>query len=132
MGQYERRARELVYERSNRICEICSAARAHSAHHRLRVSQGGLWAATNLIHLCGHGTSGCHGMVHSGPRLGQLSGWLVKRGGYPATIPVYLTGPDGARYVWLGEDGSLRDAVTTSPLIADLLTARTAYLEGNA
>lgn len=59
----EAKARKLVRERSDGVCEVCGTMWATNMHHRKNRSQGGLWEASNLLHLCGSGTTGCHGWI---------------------------------------------------------------------
>lgn len=93
----EQRARDLVYGRSGGVCELqivgVCLGRATNWHHRLARSQGGLWQASNGIHVCGSGTTGCHGAVTNtnGHRAEyEAKGWIVSRGVVPATVPVVL------------------------------------------
>lgn len=64
----------------------------HSLHHRHMRSHPfpGLHLPANLIHLCGSGTTGCHGWVHNHPKTAMEYGWVVS--GYndhPETVPVW-------------------------------------------
>ena len=64
----------------------------HSLHHRHMRSHPfpGLHSPANLIHLCGSGTTGCHGWVHNHPKTAMAYGWIVS--GYndhPETVPVW-------------------------------------------
>jgi hypothetical protein len=57
---------------------------------------------TNLLLLCGSGTTGCHGRVESHRAEAYVAGWLLRSGEHPEQVPVlihargvvYLT-PDG-------------------------------------
>jgi hypothetical protein len=49
----------------NRCVRCMEWIRNGSRHHRKLRSQGGENTAQNLILLCGSGTTGCHGWVHS-------------------------------------------------------------------
>ena len=64
----------------------------HSLHHRHMRSHPfpGLHLPSNLIHLCGSGTIGCHGWVHNHPKTAMEYGWIVSMGeDHPENIPVY-------------------------------------------
>ena len=43
----------------------------------------------NGINLCGSGTTGCHGWVHSHPFEARAMGWIVSRYAVPHETPVY-------------------------------------------
>jgi len=80
--------RALVRARSDRICEVCGSQPAHNVHHRKNRSQGGTWAASNLLDVCGSGTTGCHGRItddHDG--TAHRNGWTCKSFENPATTP---------------------------------------------
>ena len=82
----ERKARELLYARSNRACEMCDRARATEAHHRKNRSQGGLWSPDNLLHIC----AACHRHIGMNPAASREQGWAVGRNFDPAQTPVWL------------------------------------------
>ena len=73
--------REIVKTRSGGRCEaaienVCMG-QAQTVHHRLKRSHGGGWNPSNLLHLCGDGTIGCHGWIEVHPRLANEKGmWL--------------------------------------------------------
>ncbi len=49
-----------------------------TVHHRMKRSQGGTWDPSNLLLLCGDGTTGCHGWVEAHPEAAQAQGlWLT-------------------------------------------------------
>lgn len=70
----------------------------YSVHHRKLRSQGGDNRLSNLVSLCGHGTSGCHGLAHSEVAAARVSGFLMLSTENPAEVrvehsqygPVYL------------------------------------------
>ncbi len=57
-----------------------------SRHHRLRRRVGG-HRVSNLILLCGSGTTGCHGWVHSNPKKAQALGFTVPANHRPDLDP---------------------------------------------
>ena len=99
----EKQARALVYERSGGVCEVCSRARGTNWHHRQNQGQGGTWCPSNGLHVCGSGTTGCHGRITTHPAAAREQGWAVPSWADPATTPVWL-----ARQGWayLAADGS--------------------------
>lgn len=60
----------------------------YSVHHRKRRSQGGDNRKSNLVSLCGHGTSGCHGNVHSEIARARQAGFLLRSTENPAEVPL--------------------------------------------
>ena len=87
-----KRARAIVYERSSGICEVCGRARGTNWHHRRPRSLGGLWCPSNGLHVCGSGTSGCHGHITLNPAASREQGWSVPSWADPAETPVWLAG----------------------------------------
>lgn len=83
----EKKTRALVNERSDGLCERCSCP-GHSIHHRLKLSQGGPWSASNCVRLCGDGVRLCHGWVEHNPDAARAEGFHVRSFEDPKTIPV--------------------------------------------
>lgn len=84
--------REKLRARSLGVCELCFAARATNWHHRKNRSQGGTNDLSNAMHLCGSGTTGCHGLVTEHPLDAYDNGWSVRSGGVPAETPLKRQG----------------------------------------
>ncbi|GAA3510279.1 hypothetical protein GCM10022234_00650 [Aeromicrobium panaciterrae] len=88
--------RELVYERANKCCERCGIyAYGGSVHHRRPRGMGGSKQAdtnqpSNLILLCGSGTTGCHGWVESHRNEAIDTGLVLRQGTDPTAEPVTL------------------------------------------
>jgi hypothetical protein len=82
--------RRIMRERSGGICEVCAVAYATNLHHRKNRSQGGGHDPTNLLHLCGSGTTGCHGFITGHPKLSYEYGYSVRSRLDPAAVPVRL------------------------------------------
>lgn len=113
------KARKILYERSGNVCEICGCARATNAQHRVNKSQGGSWALSNLIHVCGSGSTGCHGYIHSHPERSYANGWSVRQSMNPRHMPALLKAEHGLlQYMWLYDDGT-KDAVDMASALAD-------------
>lgn len=101
--------RRLVLRRDGYKCVICGldlekCITGYSIHHRRMRSHPwpGLNWPTNLICLCGSGTTGCHGKVHAYPDKAYENGWLVHAWeDEPATVPIQTS--HGTMY--LTEDG---------------------------
>lgn len=49
-------------------------------------------ALYNLLHLCGSGTTGCHGKIERERKCAYDNGWLVSRWGDPGLVQVKLPG----------------------------------------
>lgn len=100
--------RLVIVARAGGSCELCGVPvafvdddgqvtplAAYSIHHRQPRGMGGTSdlaanSATNLLLLCGTGTSGCHGMVETQRALAVEHGWLVPRPTNPADVPALL------------------------------------------
>lgn len=98
----ERATRRIVSERSQATCELCGNWPGQSVHHRKNRSQGGNWSPANGMHLCGDGTTGCHGFITAHPTTSYQNGWLVRHAFTPAVIPVLYRG----LWVLLDDDGN--------------------------
>ena len=77
-----------LYARAGGRCEVCNVdlttGRPYSKHHRLPRGRGGTNVLSNLMLVCGTGTSGCHGMIESQRTIAYDNGWLVRSGHVPA------------------------------------------------
>lgn len=75
-------ARDLVYARSGGWCEaripgVCFG-QAGNWHHRN--AAGRVWTPSNGLHLCGSGTTGCHGWITEHPHAARERGWSLLSG----------------------------------------------------
>ena len=101
-------ARRIVRSRDGHRCQMCGASilnQPSSIHHRRRRGMGGsalLERPSNLVRLCGTGTTGCHGFVESQRTLATVRGWLLGFLDDPEATP--LSCFDG--WVLLSDDGS--------------------------
>jgi hypothetical protein len=75
-----------VWERDKGLCQRCGkwvaleqrgVAFGWSVQHRKHRSRGGDNRMSNLIVLCGSGTTLCHGWVEGNPLAAQEDGWAV-------------------------------------------------------
>lgn len=112
------RTRTLLRERAHGCCEMCGKSGANNAHHRINQSQGGPDTLSNLLLLCGSGTTGCHGWVTTHPEDARRQGLSVARSQVPfnkqdqncaANIPVRRWSRElgGPEWVLLDDDGGL-------------------------
>jgi len=101
-----------ILERAGYRCEACGKTVGdqrgadYSIHHRRARGMGGTrWFGanlpSNLLVLCGSGTTGCHGYVESHRFESMATGWLVSRYQDPSTTPVQI----GDRCVLLTNQG---------------------------
>jgi hypothetical protein len=94
-------ARKRVRERSGGECELrifnVCFGRAETMHHRRKQSQGGPWVPSNLIHTCGDGTRGCHGLITNTRTVYYDNGWIVHSWENWRTAKVLLW--NGLRYL---------------------------------
>ena len=95
--------REALKDRAKGMCEVCAQDWGTNAHHRQNRSQGGGNTLSNLLWLCGSGTTGCHGWITNHPALSYQEGWSVRSTGCPAEVPVMRRG----RLVLLSDDGGV-------------------------
>lgn len=85
---------KLIRERDNWTCARCGAGSNLSTQHRVARGMGGtrgpgINLPSNLLTLCGSGTTGCHGLVEAHPTWAQAHGWSVRRTQDPAAVPVW-------------------------------------------
>lgn len=81
--------------RADHLCEVGLRGcfrRANNAHHRKNRSQGGTDDLSNLLLLCGSGTTGCHGWITEHPGEAKRMGWSTWRSDNPADVPVMYRG----------------------------------------
>lgn len=94
MSEPSRKTCLLVDERDDTSCVRCGRwlqGVPASRHHRKRRSQASrmeVHAPSNLILLCGSGTTGCHGWVHAHPRQARDHGWLLRGTDDPKAVPM--------------------------------------------
>jgi hypothetical protein len=103
------KVRDQLHERAQGCCERCGVWGATNAHHRLNQSQGRLHTLSNLMLLCGSGTTGCHGFVTTHPMVALSCGWTVPGGGVPGDVPVLRFDLNAERQfdVRLDDDGGI-------------------------
>ncbi|WP_083213337.1 HNH endonuclease [Mycobacterium malmoense] len=86
------KTRPLLRQRGDHVCEVCGLEFANNAHHRKNKSQGGQDDLSNLLLLCGSGTTGCHGWITEHPAEAYAKGWSVRSTDDPADVPVLYRG----------------------------------------
>lgn len=103
----------LVRERSGGDCEVRTdwcRGRATNWSHRTAKGQGGLWAPSNGLDVCGMGNlAGCHGYLHQHPTVAKAKGWIVPRWEDPLLVPAWVhTHTLGLALVYLDDRGCFR------------------------
>jgi hypothetical protein len=98
-------ARDLVYGRSDGWCEVrvpgICFGRAGNWHHRRAF--GRVWTPSNGLHVCGSGTTGCHGWIGDWPNAANERGWLLKTEQRPRLEPAVI--PSLGRWCYLTDSG---------------------------
>lgn len=98
MTAVPRATRELVLARDAFSCVSCGrhvgGSTDYSIHHRIPRGMGGssderLNRPSNLVTLCGTGTTGCHGWAESQRDLARAWGYLLYRLSEPSKVAVY-------------------------------------------
>lgn len=85
------KTRQRVLERDEHSCVRCGMSiegSQYSIHHRKLRSHGVDNSLSNLVTLCGSGTTGCHGWVHSHPGEAHTAGFIVSATETPANIMI--------------------------------------------
>lgn len=101
MNRIPVKVRAALHERAGSMCELCSKP-ANNAHHRRNLSQGGRNVLSNLLLLCGSGTTGCHGWITEHPEMSYRNGWSIQgTTAQPHEAPVRYRG----ELVFLTDDG---------------------------
>lgn len=103
--------RHVVKERSGGKCEaaipnVCMGG-AQTVHHRLKRSHGGGWNPSNLLHLCGDGTIGCHGWIEAHPQLANEDGLWLFAGEDPAETAAHMRWENLRSWYLLDDHGVL-------------------------
>ena len=103
--------RVLVLNRAKYRCEKCGVSLSesfyYSLHHRTPRGMGGsrevrLNLPSNLVAICGSGTTGCHGWIESNRSVSEDAGWLVSRYQEVAEVPLQIW---GVGWSYLNDEG---------------------------
>lgn len=98
-------ARDFVYTRSKGWCEVripgVCFGRAGNWHHRR--AAGRIWTPSNGLHLCGSGSTGCHGWITENPREARERGWSLLSSQSSRLEPAVITAK--GQWCYLTEDG---------------------------
>ena len=91
-------------------CRRCGGPGTNT-QHRVARGMGGTSRVqvndlSNLVTVCGSGTTGCHGWMTAHPADAYATGWAVRRNGNDLPSKVPLTDLDGHQF-FLTEDGAV-------------------------
>lgn len=113
MGTWtEAKTRPIVYARAGlgdpamARCEKCGSSGPLSMDHLKNRSQGGDWRPSNIVVLCGSGTTGCHGWKTQNPTAAHAAGWRLEVNEAPGVTPI-----QHVAWPWpvvLDDDGNMR------------------------
>jgi hypothetical protein len=103
------KTRVSLHERAHDCCEMCGVHGATNAHHRRNQSQGGHDLLSNLMLLCGSGTTGCHGFIGREPKVSEWMGWTIRDDTAPMHVEVFRFDVTLGRreFVKLADDGGI-------------------------
>lgn len=90
------------------LCEICGHG-GTNAHHRRNRSQGGRDVLSNLILVCGSGTTLCHGAITENPNWAESRGYTIK-GTQAVSSETRVFLPLHGGWVLLDDDGGWSEA----------------------
>lgn len=88
----------LLVRTRDKGCVVCGSHWSPTTQHRNSRGMGGTLSdainrPSNLIVLCGSGTTGCHGWVEDHPMFSREAGWALRSTDNPLEHPVlYLDG----------------------------------------
>lgn len=109
---------ELCLARAQYGCEFCGEMMGDrrsvdwSVHHRMPRRMGGTKSTginrpSNLMIVCGSGSTGCHGVIESCRAASMAAGWLLRAGEDPLARPVVVDA--WRRLVTLDDAGAYHD-----------------------
>lgn len=119
----ENKCRIVVSERSSGFCEARLVGQhayrclgmAQTMHHRRKRSQGGEWRPSNILHVCGDGTRGCHGYIEANPAMARKYGLWLFAGQHPVSSPAKVAFRGTSAWYLLDDEGNMtwlsRDAL---------------------
>ncbi|MEB0286184.1 hypothetical protein QN355_06425 [Cryobacterium sp. 10S3] len=97
-----------IDKRDGQRCARCGVIiwSGGSRHHRKFKSRRGGDEVSNGVLLCGSGTTGCHGWVHSNPVSARMVGLALNTNDNPRLVPVRHAA-FGGMDVWLDDLGNV-------------------------
>ncbi|HEY5785857.1 MAG TPA: hypothetical protein VIT65_13870 [Microlunatus sp.] len=123
MEMTENHCRDIVAQRSGGRCEavidyVCTGI-AESMHHRRK--HGRVWKPSNVIHVCGSGTTGCHGWIEAHPEKAHSLGLWLWDYEDPDAESIKMRWEHARAWWWLDDEGLLHyDESAFEPIIYSL------------
>ena len=110
----EEAARHIVKLRAGGVCEaaipnVCSGSH-DTTHHRLKRRHAAeRWAPSNLLGVCGSGTTGCHGWIEAHPTFAKEEGYWLEPHQDPREVSVHMRWSQTSTRSWwfLDDEGML-------------------------
>ena len=101
-----------VDDREQQHCARCGRYVDGGSRHHRKLRRHGDHSVANLVLLCGSGTTGCHGWVHSHVADSYSLGWLVHSWHESNEVPVltvqgWVTLSDEGQYNTMTRDQAL-------------------------
>lgn len=98
--------------RSGGACEVqipkVCTGRGQSMHHRRKRSHAGVWLPSNILHVCGDGTRGCHGWIESHPDEANSRGLALRGNESSQFTPAIIVWRGIMDWFFLTDAGGLR------------------------
>jgi hypothetical protein len=129
----EELARNIVRLRAGGRCEaaipdVCKGTHDTTHHRRKRRYSDTRWVASNLLAVCGSGTTGCHGYIEARPQWSQEQGYWLLEGEDPRKVSVHMRWADARSWWCLDDEGSLHwDGAEFEPLVPAIAEGFTVY-----
>lgn len=136
----EEKARNIVRLRADGRCEaaipnVCLGNHDTTHHRRKRRYADTRWVASNLLGVCGSGTTGCHGYIEANPTFAQEEGLWLLEGDDPRLVSAHVRWAHTRSWYFLDDEGTLTwdesdfDPIVYAPSIRDMVSP-TAFLAG--
>lgn len=88
MTEIPARMREVVHLRDQKQCQACGE-KSDSIQHRIGRGVGGQNVYSNLVDLCGSGTTGCHGKCEARDEQMHVKGFWLNSWESTTETPMY-------------------------------------------
>jgi hypothetical protein len=134
----EEKARNIVRLRAGGVCEaaipgICLGRHDTTHHRRKKRYADTRWVASNLLGVCGSGTTGCHGYIEAHPSWAQDEGLWLLEGDDPREVSAHIRWAY-TRGWWLLDDeglltfdGGPTEPISLHPTVRDFFSPPTSF-----
>lgn len=108
----EEKARHIVRLRAGGICEaaiphVCLGTHDTTHHRRKRRYADTRWQASNLLGVCGSGTTGCHGYIEANPVWAMGEGLWLRESDDPHEVSAHMRWANQRSWWLLDDEGML-------------------------